>query len=46
MTKKVATQLVNEVLNLNLNSKKTVLFLINDDNKWMSKLKQEKKTII
>ena len=43
MTKKAAIQLVNETLNLKLNSKNTVLILINDDNIWMSKFTQEKK---
>jgi hypothetical protein len=43
MTKKAAIELVKEALNLKLNSKNTVLILINDDNKWMSKFEQEKK---
>lgn len=43
MTKKAAIELVKKALNLKLNSKNTVLILINDDNKWMSKFEQEKK---
>lgn len=43
MTKKNAIELVKKALNLKLNSKNTVLILINDDNKWMSKFTKEKK---
>jgi len=43
MTKEDAIELVKKGLNLKINSKNTVLILINDDNIWMSKFTQEKK---
>ena len=43
MTKKDTIELVKKALNLKLNSKNTVMILINDDNIWMSKFTQEKK---
>jgi len=43
MTKKDGIGLVMKALNLKLNSKNTVLILINDHNIWMSKFTQEKK---
>jgi hypothetical protein len=43
MTKKAAIKLVNEALNLKLNSKSTIFILINADNRWRSKFPQEKR---
>lgn len=42
MTKKAATQLVNETLNLKLNSKNTIMAKISDE-KWLVRFKQIKR---
>ena len=43
MTKKAAIQLVNETLNLKLNSNNTIIAIIYDDKKWVVEFKQDKR---